>query len=131
MFVIRDEQIQSFIAKTDEELIDVIKLALGEANPTRIEGIDSSTLNEMIRTGIRRARGRELSRAEDIAAFVGVMFEIAPNFDEQAYIDTAFNNSLMDPSFRFYNLLQGAPDAAWEEAERNYTVDAWFAGEGQ
>ena|ERR1041385_7069612 len=126
MFVIRDEQIQSFIAKTDDELVDVIKLALGETNPARISGIDPSVFGKMIKVGIDRARSHELSRAEDIAAFVAVMFEIAPNFDEQAQINDLLNHPKMTPTFRFYQIFEGIPDEAWEEAESNYNTETWF-----
>jgi len=126
MFVIRDEQIQNFIAKTDDEMVDVIKLALGETNPARISGIEGSMLADMIRAGIERARSHELSRAEDIAAFVAVMFEIAPNFDEQSQINDLLNHPKMTPTFRFYQTFEGVPETAWEEAERNYNVEIWF-----
>ena len=126
MFVIRDEQIQSFIAKNDDELVDVIKLALGETNPARISGIDAGVLGQMIKVGIDRARSHELSRAEDVAAFVAVMFEIAPNFDEQPQINDLLNHPNMTPTFRFYQIFEGVPDTVWEEAERNYNTEAWF-----
>lgn len=128
MLVIREEQIQTFIAENDAELEKVVIKALRDANPERVSGFEDAALGNMVRIGIERARSHGLSGAEDIAAFVAVMFEVAPNFDERQDIKAVLNDPNMAPAFRFYQLFESIPETSWEDAERFYDPNAWVAG---
>jgi hypothetical protein len=126
MLIIRTEQIQHFIAKDDAELIRLIAQAIREANPERVADYDDAKLKKMTETGIERARSYEIERAEDIASFVALMFEIAPNFDEQDEIKMVLHDANFSVSDRLAQLWERTSDEAWDKAERNYKSNAWF-----
>ena len=126
MLVIREKQIQHFIAEDEPKLIRLIRQIIREANPERVSGYSDQLLDAMIKIGVERAKSHELTLAEDIAAFVGVMFEVAPNFDTQKDIEATFKDTLFSPTDRFKQLWNRISDAAWTEAETNYDVKIWF-----
>jgi hypothetical protein len=126
MLVIREEQIQFFIATNEAELVKVIAESVRQANAERVADYDDKALEEMVKIGIERARWHELKRAEDIAAFVAVMFEIAPNFDEQEEIKVVLEDTNQPPSDRFYQIWDRTSDEAWQKAERDYNLNVWF-----
>jgi hypothetical protein len=126
MLIIREEQIQHFIAADDEQLIKVIAAAIRQINEKRIAGYDDEKLAKMIETGIARARSHELVKGEDIAAFVALMFEIAPKFDEQAEIKAVLEDATFPPDERFYQLFERVSHKSWYEAETLYEETFWF-----
>jgi hypothetical protein len=126
MLIIREEQIQHFIAADDEQLIKVIAAAIRQINEKRVAGYDDEKLAKMIETGIARARSRELVKAEDIAAFVALMFEIAPKFDEQTEIQAVLEDATFPPDERFYQLFERVSHQGWYEAETLYDDTFWF-----
>src|SRR5215210_2315447 len=97
MLIIREEQIQHFIAADEDQLVEAISQAIREANPERVADYDDKKLGKMVKIGIERAKSHELTRAQDIAAFVAVMFEIAPKFDEQEEIKAILNETMFPP----------------------------------
>ena len=131
MLIIREEQIQHFIAADEDQLIEVIAEAIRTFNEKRIEGYDDEKLAKMIKIGIERARARELTKAEDIAAFVAVMFEIAPRFDEQAEIKAVLEDRTFPPDERFYQLFERVSPDGWLEAETLYEATFWFPADSQ
>ena len=126
MLIIREEQIQHFIAADEEQLVEVIREAIRPINPERVADYDDEKLGKMIRTGIERAKSHDLTRSEDIAAFVALMFEIAPKFDEQEEIKAILNDTMFPPDERLYQLFERVSDGAWEEAEKLYEDTFWF-----
>jgi hypothetical protein len=129
MLIIRKEQIQEFIATNDDQLAKVVAEAVKEAVPERVVGYEDPELEQMVRLGFERARSHGLTAAEDIAAFVAVMFEVAPRFDEQTEIKQLLDDPQFSPSMRFYMLFDRAPEQAWIEAGRRYEDSFWFPGD--
>ena len=101
--------------------------AIREANPERVLDYDDKKLEEIVKIGIKRARSHDLERSEDVAAFVALMFEIAPNFDEQEEIKTILADTNYTPTERINQLWKRSSDEAWEEAEQSYKADVWFS----
>ena len=126
MLVIREEQIQQLIAPDEPSRVRLIRNVVREANPDRVANYSDQLLDSMIRTGILRAESRGFSLAEDLAGFVAVMFEIAPNFDMQSDIDTVFNDTSHPPTDRLKYLWERVPEGAWAEAEASYDLKIWF-----
>ena len=126
MFVIRKEQIQHFIASDEDQLVAEVARSVRKANGERVASYDDSQLQKMVKIGIERARANKLTGAEDIAAFVAVMFEVAPRFDEQKDIRLILDNEKIAPDVRFYQIFDFAQDQAWVEAERRYDDSFWF-----
>lgn len=126
MLIIREEQIQHFIAADEDQLVEVITRAVQQANEERVAGYDDEKLKKMVKIGIERAKGHKLTRGQDIAAFVAVMFEVAPKFDEQEEIKLVLNDTNFPPEERFYQLFSRVSEEAWREAETLYEDTFWF-----
>lgn len=126
MLVIRREQLDAFIAANDNELVGLVAAAVKTANALRTSNYGPELLRGMITTGIERARSHGLAKPEDIAAFVAVMFEVAPNFDEQREIKAILDDANFPPSDRFYQLFERASDETWLDAEKRYDDLVWF-----
>lgn len=126
MLIIREEQIQHFIAADEEQLIEVVCKAIRQANPERVAGYDDEKLRNMVKIGIARAKSHELKRGQDIAAFVAVMFEVAPKFDEQETIKQVLSDANFPPEERFYQMFERVADEDWLKAETLYEDTYWF-----
>lgn len=131
MLVIRNEQLDSFIAADDTQLVRVISEIIREASYERVENYEDGKLEAMVRIGIERAKSRNFERPEDIAAFVALMFEISPNFDINEQIDALLKDEKLPPSVRIEQMLGRIQEESWREAEDTYDAKAWFPGEQQ
>jgi hypothetical protein len=129
MFVLKTAQIQHFIAADESELVDVISESIRLANGTRVAGYNDKELASMVKIGIARARTYGLTRAEGIAAFVAVMFEIAPRFDEQPEINEVLKDERFSPEVRLSQLFDRVTDEAWIEAQKKYEDSFWFTAD--
>ena len=129
MLVIRQEQFDALIKGTDEEWVEFLVGHVKEEFPEKTAERDDETLREMVKGGIRRAESHGFKIAEDQSAFVSIMFEIAPNFDEQPQIKAVLNDDQFAPEDRIERLWSPlVPEEAWEEAEKNHNENAWFTG---
>src|SRR5687767_11873113 len=126
MLVIRKEQIQEFIARDETELVEVICRTVREANGERANGYTDADLAAMVRIGIDRARSHGLTGAEHIAAFVAIMFEVAPRFDEQRDIKQILEDTNFPIETRIDNLFTCLDEVPWIEAQNNYEDSFWF-----
>ncbi|HLA96529.1 MAG TPA: hypothetical protein VK612_12475 [Pyrinomonadaceae bacterium] len=131
MLVIRDSQIQSFIAKSDDDVLRLVCDAIVKANHGRVAAIRPLRLVSMVQLGIERAKSRGFARAEDIAIFVALMFEISPTFDTHPMISTALDDTNFSVSDRIVQLAERIPDVLWLEAEAGYDEKFWFNDEGK
>ncbi|HVE57386.1 MAG TPA: hypothetical protein VNB22_11205 [Pyrinomonadaceae bacterium] len=127
MLVIRQEQIDALIKGTDEEFVEFLVGHVKEEFPEKAAERDRETLHTMVRGGIRRAESHGFTTAEDITAFISIMFEIAPNFDEHPQIKTVLDDETFAPEDRIERLWSPlVTEEAWEEAAKNYNEKAWF-----
>ena len=131
MLIIRTEQIQHFIAKDDSELVKLIAGIMRTASAERVAGHPDETLETMVQTGIERARTHNFDRAEDIAAFVAVMFEVSPTFDENDEIKTILDEPSFPVEDRFEQLWERVPDETWKKLENEYDAKNWFPDQPQ
>ena len=126
MLVIRQEQIDTLIKGSDEEFVEFLVAHVKEEFPEKTSEHKDERLHLMVKGGIKRAESHDLTRAEDITAFISIMFEIAPNFDEQAQIKAVLDDKMYPPEDRIERLWSPlVPDEAWEEAESKYNEEAW------
>jgi len=125
MLKVRKGQFDAFLSD-EEGFISFIIGHLCEESPELIERIPPDDLREMVRNGLARARSHGLRSPGDLAAFVSIMFEIAPNFDEHPAIRQALDDARVPVDKRIDTLFERVPEKAWEEAEKNYDAKAWF-----
>jgi hypothetical protein len=127
--IIREEQFDAFLPKTDSEMIEFIIEHLQEETPELIDRIPLDGLQEMVGNGINRARSHKLSSLGNITAFVSIMFEIAPNFDEQPEIKQVLDDTNEPIDKNFDLLFEPRLDEAWEKATNGSPdnwAEAWF-----
>lgn len=126
MVTIRRDQIAMFDQHAEAQFINRLMDFLRQTQPTAGPPVSDETLRKMTENGVRRARSHGLDWESSIAAFVSLMFQIAPNFDEHP----AFRAVLEDPSLpanqRLLHLDQRVPPSAYVEAAQNYNMGAWF-----
>lgn len=91
-----------------------------------VRDIDPLSLREMVENGLARARSHGLDDPKSLTAFVAIMFEIGPNFDEEPEIRAALADASVPMAERFDTLLARVSDAAWERAEAQRDSLAWF-----
>jgi hypothetical protein len=127
MLVIKKEQIHQFIASGESRLAEVIAKSVRVANGERVAKYSDNELQSMVKIGIERSRSRGLVFAEDIAAYVAIMFEVAPRFDEQPEINTVLVDETLPFSLRLELLFAPAMEPAWSDAEKKYEDSFWFA----
>ena len=126
MLVIRQEQIQHFIAENDDALVRLIRQIMRECCPGRVENYSDKVLDGMIRLGLEKAKKHKFAKAETIAAYVTVMFEIAPNFDEQPTIKQVLEDDNYIEDDRFFQLWSRVDEKVWHDAEKGYDAKIWF-----
>ena len=126
MLVIRKEQMDAFGWQTEEEFVRFVMEHIREESPERVLGYADEYFEEMVRNGLARARSHGFREEEDLAAFVAIMFEIAPNFDEQPNIKKVLDDKTIPSDRRFEQLWGLTSNEDWEEAKRNSREEAWF-----
>lgn len=126
MLVIKKEQIEKFIAEDDTQLVRVLRDIVREAFHEGVEPHTDATLDGMIRIGVERARSRGFNSAPDIAAFVAIMFEISPDFDQEEQIDAFLKDETFSGAMKIEQMLGRVPDDDWAKAEEMYEPESWF-----
>ena len=126
MLVIRDSQLQSFIAQNEDDVVKLVCDAVIKSNRERVKDVRPLRLISMAKIGIERARSAGVTRPEDIAAFVALMFEISPKFYRHPQIAAV----LADPNYamgeRLTQLPERITDEVWDEATQAYDPKFWF-----
>ena len=112
--------------RDEDEFVRYVMKHIREESPERVLGYADDYFEEMVRNGLARARSHGFSEAEDLMAFVAVMFEIAPNFDEQPNIKKVLDDQAIPSEKRFEQLWELTSDEDWEEAADNCREEAWF-----
>lgn len=124
--IIRRTVLDTWLQQNEPVFIDANLRKVRELHPTYRQ--TDNMLRESIRVGIRRARANGLSSDRHISEFVLIMFEIAPNFDQQRDIRGALDECSRAVDQRWESLFTPAFDGAWDEADQPsfYDADAWF-----
>lgn len=124
---IKSGQLDQFLQHDEEAFVDMIINEFLKVNmPELVEDIPIDGLQEMVSNGLAKARSYGFYNDGDLIAFIAVMFETAPNFDEQPEIQKALTDTSIPIEQRFDSIFTQAPGEAWEQAEANYDSDAWF-----
>jgi len=131
VLVIRKEQYDSFLQTDKKRFVELILQHIIETMPDEIRGIPTYLVCDMIETAIKRARSHELNSDEQIMAYVSVMFEIAPNFDEEPTLQAILTDENLKPEKRWDKLFSDSDkiNKAWEQAAQPnfYDKNAWIS----
>ena len=125
MLVIRPDQMEVLQSAVEEEFVHRIARHL-RSERVELGSIPPSDLYEMIRTGIARARGYGMQSENTLAAFVGLMFGVAPNFDDVPAIRRVPTDPEVLPDARVDELWRATTDADWEQARTGRDPETWM-----
>ena len=131
MVRIRAEQLQAFQPLAEAAFVNRVVQHLREYHASVVERLPDDMLRERVRYGLSRARQYGLSWESSLTAFVALMFEIAPNFDEHPRIQYVLRDERVPPNSRIDALQERVSEQDWEEAEQRYDEDAWFLKDGE
>ncbi len=123
---IRQAQMDVFFPQAEIAFESRLISHLHEHHEEAVEDLTDEMLLPMVRTGIARARRYGMTWESNLTAFVALMFEIAPNWDEHSFIQAVLNSRHIAPEDKMDVLVERTPEEVWEEAERRYDADAWF-----
>ncbi|WNG62309.1 hypothetical protein F0U59_52150 [Archangium gephyra] len=123
-------QIDGMILYDESSFVAFVANHIQEESPDLVLGLPFDSLRDMVVAGLERARGHGLRTPENLTAFVSIMFEIAPNFDEHPAIAKVLRDSSIPIDERMDALFTKLPPSAWEQAERCYDPEAWYSETG-
>jgi hypothetical protein len=105
---------------------------LREEHASRCEGIGGEELTRRVEIGIARARGHGLTWDASITAFVAIMFEVAPTFDEQPAIRRVLSDRRLSADRRIDALWDRTSEEDWDEAEAHAgRAESFWSGAGE
>ena len=95
----------------------------------RLSELSDEDLERWIRAGISKARSYELRIQSSIAAFVALMFDVAPNFDGHRLCEVLLGDEERTPDERIDDVLSVLSEKNWEAIRNDYNPQAWLAAE--
>lgn len=126
MLNIRKKQSDACLLNDEEEFVKFIVGHLRQESPALVGGFSDDSMQSMVSSGLKRARGYGFRSPEDLTAFVSIMFEVAPNFDEQPEIHRVLTDETVPIDQRFDLIFENASEEAWDEANEKYDYEAWY-----
>ncbi len=123
---LRREHLDRLSDHGDRILKEELKAFIDYERPDAFSGLAESTVNEMLVTAITKSRHYGLTTAADIATFTAIMFDVAPNFDQQPQIAACLSNRQLPAHLRLRAAVTECDEAAWQDAEDRANPEAWF-----
>lgn len=96
-------------------------------HPELLAGMPEEAVLDRIVAGVKRAKHYGFTRHRSYAAFIVIMFEIAPNFDDHPRIKAALTNPGIPPDYRIGSFEDATTERDWVEAEALNYPKAWDA----
>jgi hypothetical protein len=111
---------------TSMSLTNKIIEFLQDEAPEEIEGLHLNLLSQMVENGIIRARSHGFTEDNAVQDYVQLMFEIAPNFDQNpAFAKALRETSGFDQDVRAHSILERISEEEWNQAADAYDENAW------
>lgn len=123
---IRKSQFANLDERAVDDFVERVAGMVRQQNQSLIPpGVDDAHLRTMVRHGIEKAKRYGLTWESSIGKFVGLMFGIAPNFDEHLAVQAILVDPLIAPNERVEELFRRLKPEQWEGAVRRYDMNAW------
>ncbi len=130
MIRILEGQFAQTLQREPDRFHDSVVKYLLQSNPEELRGIPLVHVLDMVEIGFQRGKRHGLMDDADLFSYVSVMFEIAPNFDEEPTLRAILEDSNQPLKVRWEALFKDEPrlNAAWERAAHpnNYDPAAWL-----
>ncbi|MGI9331737.1 MAG: hypothetical protein ACR2RL_01145 [Gammaproteobacteria bacterium] len=125
MLRISDEQLDQALYADDRDLVEHVVAFLRQHCAPLVEGFPDQSLNRMTAVSLERARGHGLQGPEDLAHFAALMWEVAPNFDEQPEIAALLADPTLAHKSRLASVVERTPIDALYAAEAAHDASVW------
>ena len=123
--IVRQKQLEDLQPLAEKDFIKRLIDHLQAEYPYEIAQYPQPELRKMVRNGISRARRYGISVESSLAAFVDLMFTVAPNFDEQPQINAVLKGPSAPPDTRVELLGEATLPQDWEQTDNLYDEAAW------
>ncbi len=118
-------QLQSCSDAIDQDLVKIIYWHLRNYHAKSVQYLEKEVLEERITKCITKARRYSLNTIADIAGFVALMFELAPNFDEHPSFARVLLDDRLSAESKMKKLSEVITDREWDEALDLYDRSYW------
>jgi hypothetical protein len=129
MFKLSRQQLDVLLQQNETTFVAIIVEHIHNEMPDEVRGIPQHIIWSMVEVGISRARFYGMLTDEQVIAYVAIMFEIAPNFDEEPALHQILTDVALSAEQRWSKLFSD-PDlySSWERAAlpSKYDASAWF-----
>jgi hypothetical protein len=133
--LIREKQLKAFESEADKRFYQRLVMFLHRkyagvtvklpGGAVTVSEMPLDLLHRLVREGVARARGYGLSWENNLATFVSLMLDVAPNFDEHPLIRHLLRDGRVPPDARMDLVVENVSDEMWEAAGQNYDPVAW------
>ncbi len=117
MIRVRKLQMAALEESAQEVLVHEIGRHLREEHAELVEKLTDEVLLARIRYGVHKAERYGMTWDTTITAFVAIMFEVSPSFDEHPAIRSVLENPSIAPNGRIDALWDRTSEEEWDDAE--------------
>jgi hypothetical protein len=125
MLAVTQAQFEAFQPLADRAYIEQLAQSIKRRHPEAVEGLSEEALLRRVCVGLGRARSYGLTEDWALSAFVGIMFLVAPNFDQQPGIHRVLTDRTVAADDRLNVMWDETSEADWDEAKNAYDEGAW------
>jgi hypothetical protein len=118
-------QTEGFDKVAEQHFADKLIAYLREKQTVWVKNSPDEELRQRVRWGINHARSHGLTWESSIMKFVGLMFRIAPNFDEYPPVAALLARTDVTPDELADLLFTEISPEQWESAMDCYDPSAW------
>jgi len=90
-----------------------------------VAGLTEDALGQRITFAINRARGQKLITEQGITAFVALMFNLSPNFDDELQIQLILRNTKVPEPDRIRQLVLNVSAQTWRTVATARRDEIW------
>ena len=91
-----------------------------------IEGLEPDMLREVAIAGVARCASYGIHSPDDQVLFAGLMMAVSPSFDDHPAVQRGLSDQAIAPDERLDRLIDGLPEAVWEQISEEKRYDALF-----
>jgi hypothetical protein len=129
MLTIGQQQLDALKESMDRVYARDVAQFIRAEHPEAVQALSDEELLRRVTLGIERAGSHGLTWDASITAFVAIMFEVAPTFDEQPAIARVLKDESIPADERIDALWDRTTDEDWDEAEaRARFAEAFWNG---
>ncbi|AGY59790.1 DUF4123 domain-containing protein [Gloeobacter kilaueensis] len=122
-FRIRQEHESAFYSLAEAAFVEKLLKHLRTHHEGSVSTLSDTELKSRVRFGLQQARRYGITWESSLTAFVGLMFEFAPNFDEHTRIKAVLNDPAIHPNRRVRALIGRTTVQDWQEVQER--SDHW------